>query len=288
MKLAPVFGIGDFNEQVFYVNTLSNHIKQHAFIEKPHKHNFYLVLMITQGHGTHEIDFTSFTVKPGSVFVIKPGQTHSWQLSKDIDGFIFFHTAELYNLAFAHKQIQHLPFYQNWQNIPHIHLSKSTTNSFVYVMNRLLQANKLNNSQYKFELIITLMDLFYLDLIPFYQSSSSSNKPQTGLYVQKTEELIALIDLYYKQIKSPAVYANMLNITPRHLVRIVQQTLAKTVGDLIADRVVLEARRMLIHPELTIKEVAFELGYDDVSYFIRYFKKQTQQTPAEFKKIYSQ
>src|SRR4051812_926638 len=89
----------DGNDDGFYVNTLSNHLKtSHLHISKPHKHDFYVFVVFTAGYGTHDIDFRRYPVSPGSVFLMAPGQIHSWALSEDVEGFVFFHTADFYML----------------------------------------------------------------------------------------------------------------------------------------------------------------------------------------------
>ena len=101
-------------ENSFYANTITNHLLlHHSRIERPHKHNFYAVFLFTKGTGIHEIDFNKYEVKPGSVFFLYPGQTHSWELSDDIDGYIFFHTEDFYEMAYAANSIKDFPFFES-------------------------------------------------------------------------------------------------------------------------------------------------------------------------------
>uniref|UniRef100_A0AAU6WTM4 AraC family ligand binding domain-containing protein n=1 Tax=Chryseobacterium endophyticum TaxID=1854762 RepID=A0AAU6WTM4_9FLAO len=78
-------GISDF-----YFNRMREHlVLGHRHIEKPHRHDFYATILFTGGSGVHEIDFHQYEVSPGSLFFMSPGQVHSWELSDDIDGYIF-------------------------------------------------------------------------------------------------------------------------------------------------------------------------------------------------------
>lgn len=91
----PVYQIQDFNaqehkERFFYLSSFASHLKEHLFIQKPHKHNFYILLFISKGQGTHTIDFKEYPVQAKTVFFLTPGQVHSWQLSDDTDGYIIF------------------------------------------------------------------------------------------------------------------------------------------------------------------------------------------------------
>src|SRR3954467_5840636 len=100
MSHEPVYGLKQFQKVEeqgdFYANTLREHLKIHTFVNLPHKHDFYLVVLITRGSGSHEIDFIKYTAKPGMLFLMQPGQMHHWQFSKDIEGYVFFHTRTFY------------------------------------------------------------------------------------------------------------------------------------------------------------------------------------------------
>ena len=96
------------------------------------------------------------------------------------------------------------------------------------------------------------------------------------------------IESYYKENKSAAFYASTLNITPKHLNRITKTTLNKTTTELITERILLEAKRLIVHSNNSLSNIAELLGYEDYSYFSKIFKKHTKITPIQFKKKYQQ
>lgn len=281
----PVYQIGDFRiyQKSFYANTLEAHVRLHSFIAQAHKHDFYLVVLFTKGTGTHTIDFNTYTVKKGAVFLMKPGQTHSWNLSENAEGYIFFHSGEAYNLTYTSRRITDYTFFSSWQNYPVIYLHKEETEGVEPFFNRIISTSQEEDSLLKFQTLLALIDLVYLDLSRHY-TVQTAHKNSTLLYQQQTEAFKQLIDMHYKEIKSPSQYADLLNISPRHLNRMVKETLGKTSIELIADRIVLEAKRMLALSGKSAKEIAFNLGFDDASYFVRFFKKHSQETPASFQK----
>jgi AraC-like DNA-binding protein len=93
-----------------------------------------------------------------------------------------------------------------------------------------------------------------------------------------------LIDQHYLSIKLPKAYADLLYITPNHLNALCQDLLGKTAGELIRDRVLLEAKRLLTNAGATVTEIAYQLNFQDNSYFNRFFKKYVGVTPDEFRK----
>ena len=93
-----------------------------------------------------------------------------------------------------------------------------------------------------------------------------------------------LIDKHYTSIRLPKEYADLLYITPNHLNALCQEMLGKSAGDLIRNRVILEAKRLLTNADLSITQIADELNFKDDSYFNRFFKKDVGMTPDEFRK----
>ena len=93
-----------------------------------------------------------------------------------------------------------------------------------------------------------------------------------------------LIDKQFRLIKLPKEYAELLYVTPNHLNALCQDLLGKTAGDVIRDRILLEAKRLLTNEGMTITEIAYDLNFQDNSYFTRFFKKYTGTTPEEFRK----
>src|SRR5437868_7971193 len=132
-KELPVYDIEEFKylgtESNFYANTFRSHLKQHhQFILAPHRHDFYIAVLFTKGSGTHEIEFNTYDITPGTVFLISPGEVHDWHLSKNIDGYIFFHTKEFYDLNFGYEKVEHFPFFCCLRNYPVIPLKKNRRN----------------------------------------------------------------------------------------------------------------------------------------------------------------
>jgi len=127
MSKLPIYQIRKFycdsNENDLYVNDFKSHLQANAFIEATHSHNFYLLVLFTHGIGSHTIDFERFEITPGSLYFLKPGQVHSWQLSQDIDGYIAFYSQEVYNLYFGSKKLEDYSFYGTSSNTPQLVLA---------------------------------------------------------------------------------------------------------------------------------------------------------------------
>ncbi|WP_291128960.1 helix-turn-helix domain-containing protein [Flavobacterium sp. UBA7682] len=284
MKKEPIYNIdhfkADFGKKELYINTFKNHLKIHPFIEKPHRHNFYLLVLFTNGSGTHEIDFTKYDIKPGSLFVLQPGQIHHWQLSNDIEGYIFFYSQEVYNLYFGNKKIEDYPFYQSVMNQPEIVFEMGELATILPYFDLMITESQTNH-QRKEEKLLNLLDCIHIEISQKYLSTTNH---KSHSYNYKIHQLEQLLEQYYKTEKSPSFYAEKMNITLKHLNRICKDILNQTVTELITNRVILEAKRLLTNASKTVNQVADTLGFENYSYFTRLFKKQTGMTPSEFRK----
>lgn len=282
MEINNVFSIDNFKESSFqnnlYVNTFKNHLEQHSFIESLHRHDFYVLVLFTQGTGIHKIDFDAFEIKEGSLFLMQPGQIHSWELSSDIEGYIVFYSQEIYNLHFGMKKIESYLFFQSSKNNPEIILNKEEMKSIIPFFDLMIAENKNNKTQKK-DKILNLLDCIHIEVLRIY---NLTNEHEIHIYNYKLKEFEILLEANYKVEKSPSFYAEKMAITLKHLNRITKTVLNKTVTELIARRVILESKRILVERKKTIAQVADELGYEDYSYFSKLFKKHAGLTPKAF------
>ena len=284
MRDLPIYGIDEFSDikftYAFYANILKEHLIDHQFVNSPHKHSTYISILFTTGYGEHQIDFDTYEVKPGSVFLISPGQVHNWKLSENADGFVFFHTKEFYDQMYSSKQIEDYPFFYLQQNYPVIHLQEENLEQFSRLFSEIVKEYK-SNLPYKWEKIGVLLDYTYIELARIYHVDPNNGQTFTSNSI-KVKKLQKLIDDHFKTHKFPKDYADWMNITTRHLSRICRDVLNKSTNDLIIERVVMEAKRMLVHQDVSVSQVGDELGYSDYSHFVRLFKQKVGVTPKAF------
>lgn len=278
----PIYSIDKFelsnNEGDFYTNFLNNHVQNHHFTNFPHRHDFFLVLLFTQGEGRHEVDFETFQVEKGALFVLKPGQMHYWELSDDVDGFVFFHSREFFDKGFIALSIKDVHFYTSFQGSPYFMLKEKQLNKLTFLMQEII-AESRNDEFFKWQKIHALIVLVYVE-ISREKTLLGTNKNQT--YLTKLRQFEDLIEENFRSEKFVKEYAFKLNITEKHLNRVAKSCVGKTSTQLISERIILEAKRMLIYSELNVTQIGEELGYFDNSYFVRFFKKNVGITPFAF------
>jgi AraC family transcriptional activator of pobA len=219
-------------------------------------------------------------VTPGTVFLLSPGRTHKFDFSDDVEGWIIFHTAVFFDLQFHAMRITDYPFYSSVYNSPKLEVPKSRLNDVLpyfqsihdeYRHNRLLRAQK------------SCLDIaaLYTELTRLYIIDEKPDNPGE-LYFATYRTLQGLIDTRYREFKSPQDYANLLMVSEKHLNFISKNTVNRTISQLINDRVLLEAKKMLVYSGKSISQISVHLGFSDASYFSRFFKKNAGTTPRNF------
>ena len=267
----------------FYCNTLQNHLKEsHKHIERPHRHNFYLVVCFTKGSGVHDIDFNTYPVEAGSLFFMSPGQVHSWELSDDIEGYIFFFSQTYFDLYFADLKSKDFPFFGS---IAYPRLLQVSSTQFPEIQTQFEQIWKehLADNVFKNHFIHSLISQILIRASRlFLEQEKLDLKLVSPSYLSTIQSFENLLEAHFIEEKSVVFYADHLKISSKHLNRISQAVLGEKVSEIIAKRSVLEAKRMLTYVDESLVDIAFRLGFTEYPYFTRFFKKHTGFTPSEF------
>lgn len=275
------------NTSDFYFNTMKDHlVVGHRHIEKPHRHDFYAAVLFTEGKGVHEIDFHKYDVSEGSLFFLSPGQIHSWELSEDIEGYIFFCSQEFYEMHYVNQKLRNFPFFGSVSFPRKLQLDASELKKNIKLFQEL-GGEYQTKSIMKEGIILSLMSQIFINATRLFSKDADTLAASAGLsYFKHYQDFENLIEQHFTQQKSIAYYASLLGISSKHLNRIVQATVQKTATDVMTERVVLEAKRMLMYLDESLVEIAFRLGYEEYSYFARVFRKTSGMTPTQFMRKY--
>ncbi len=266
----------------FEIKTLEHQIREFTYLSS--RHDCYLILFVTQGRGTCMIDFVTYDVKPFTAFFLTPGQMHSWELSDDAKGFVIFFTLTFYKMQKGEKNITDFPFFNILNNPCCLHLNEQNDASIIVTFQEMIRESSMN--QYgRDDILRNCLDILLIRLSRYHQQNRIPR--QTLMLISQIRRLESLIDKHFRELKLPRDYADRMNVTPKHLNDICKRALNKTISDLIHERLVLEAKRMLVYTDMTIKQVALNLEFNDRSYFIRFFKKRMGITPERFRRSLS-
>lgn len=152
---------------------------------------------------------------------------------------------------------------------------------FISILNE-----SLSNALLKKQKLVNLIDLIYIELSRLVLKGNFEDLINSKNIMMKLHKFEQLIKEKYKRQKSAIAYAETMNISVKHLNRICKETIGKTTTDFILERVILEAKRQILYSENNLTEIAWDLGYDDYSYFSKLFKQKSGMSPSQFQKMY--
>ncbi len=279
----PVYDICSLTnnkEDDVLINRFAPYLAAHKNLFIPHKHSFYHLVYFTKGNGSQTIDFEYVHVKPHQIYFMIPGQVHNWNFEGEVDGYIINFSAGFFQ-SFLLKAgyLEELPFFSGIVadsviNVP-ADVQKVVSLLFEQLVNEYEGHQPLKGDMMR----ATLLKLFITiaRLTPAQQNAPTYNYTLLRNF-QK------LIEKNYTTLRLPKEYAELLFITPNHLNALCNAMLGISAGEVIRNRIALEAKRLLINRETSIAEIAGKLNFADNSYFTKFFKKQAGLTPEEFRK----
>ncbi|CAM1374488.1 helix-turn-helix domain-containing protein [Tenacibaculum xiamenense] len=264
----------------FSIQNLTQLLESKDMFEKVHRHDFFYMLVIYSGNGNHQIDFENFNITENCIFILKPGQVHELFLKKGTQGYLICFETDFY----PPNDLQTKKVFQTVNRINLFSISSILFETLKKHFDAIYSEYTSKNMLFK-QSIITYLNLIYIEL--FRQLKNDTSVKSFGSYEEETlENLIFLIENNAHHQKQVAFYAKSLKLTPFQLNSVLKATLGKTCLQLLNQQLVLEAKRNLLATTSQIKEIAFQLGYEDPSYFSRFFKKHTGHTPEDFRQTY--
>jgi AraC family transcriptional activator of pobA len=284
-KSVPLYGIEVFSrkkgKRQYEVEVFDSN--RHFEVHYPHRHDFFEILFLTKGSGTHTIDFKDYKIEPNSIFFLSPGQIHSISLSKDIYGYIFLFSSEFFLMNKSDKnKIFEFPFFYNTSDEnPPLELKEKKEIDFVKTLFVKGCDESTINTDESEALVYSLLDLILACCKKLYPQHSLNPGMKKGRFMVK--KFKQLIEEQYKENFSVKDYAAKLSVTPNHLNETVKSIMGRTASDLIDEKMVIEIKKLLLHTDLTASEVAYALNFSDQSYFSKFFKKRTGVSPLDFR-----
>ncbi|WP_133640136.1 helix-turn-helix domain-containing protein [Sphingobacterium paludis] len=259
------------------VEDLATYLNRNHDLIFPHRHNFYHFLLFTAGGGTHSIDFERFEVQPWQIYFMSPGQIHSWQFEGSIAGFVVNFNRDFFkNFLMRPEGIANFSFFSGLVKDGVFMIESRERAAVLNILTRLLE----NVADEDFARV-SLLYLFHV----LEKQRGASRGSETNVYNHTLlRNFLDLIERNYQTLRLPKDYAAMLYITPNHLNALSNEFLGISAGELIRNRIVLEAKRLLVIHDHAIADIGYALNFNDNSYFTKFFKKATGLTPDEFRR----
>ncbi|MCE3227994.1 MAG: transcriptional regulator, AraC family [Bacteroidetes bacterium] len=275
----------NLKRQGFDIIPLKSDLNQDYEGVVPHRHNFFELLLFTEGGGKHEIDFKEYPIEKNSVHFVSPEQVHRLK-SAAANGFVFCFTEEFMSLEGKTNFLEMYPFYDFDTYAPLIKLPKDVFHDIEHSI-KILIADFSKNSFLHDDITRCYFQIILLKIKEFFLSGSVPESNWVTSTHPKIIEFKKLVNVNFINQYSAFQYAEDLNISPNYLNSICKKETGKTAIQLIHERLLLEAKRLLYSTNLSVKEIAFSLNFEDVAYFNRFFKKNMSATPLEYRQQFT-
>ncbi|MFA6809127.1 MAG: helix-turn-helix transcriptional regulator [Eubacteriales bacterium] len=274
IKLHTLSGKFNLSDTSFGIQSINQDMQKSKQVHQsnPHRHDSYFIKYIIEGNGIHNIDFVDYEVKPYSIFLMAPGQVHSFDM-QNVKGFIIYFKTGIVG-------IKDLPFFNRSYDTPALYFDHEP--EYINDIFHLLSEEYLHRNFAKNELIKAQLQSLLIFLTRRYLEHKSKplNLPKRVEIIRKLDNLI---NTHFIRQRNVVFYSNALNISSRQLNNILNENLEKSISTLIHERILVEAKRLLSYTDKTISEIAYELNFNDKTYFHKFFKANENLTPEAFR-----
>lgn len=268
----------DFSDG-FSIQNISPLLSEKDLVQELHRHDFFFVLFLEKGKGEHSIDFTNYPVEDYSVFFMRPGQVHQLTLKQGSKGYLMqfnrdFYTPKEKPVNFVLRKVS---------NKNHCPFSVEKFSKLLSQLSFILEEYNQKQDHYK-DVIKASLEVLFIELIRQSSNPKEITNDGTNYSQNQLEDFLELLQKHIVTHKQVTQYVEMMHLTTFQLNKITKETMGKSSSQLINEHIVLEAKRNLLATTNQVNQIAFNLGFEDPSYFIRFFKKHTNYSPEAFRK----
>ena len=236
-----------------------------------HLHGFYEIIWFQKGSGTHYVDFNQYAIAPGTIIFISPGQIHSFDTKHDQEGYVLKICAELFD---------------DFVSLSCVTVQDKDSAALEMLIGAMQEELKKEDSLGHREALHALVKLFVIMVRRSYAEINPSAPNPHKVSYKAFLNFRKLIEENYCRMHTVKDYAALLNVSSKTLTLYVNECSKYSPLELINNRIILEAKRLLRYSVLSVKEIAFRLGFEDPSYFAKFFKRLVKQSPADYRESF--
>lgn len=250
----------------------------------PHRTNFYHIFLFENCSPLHYIDFLTIKIEPYSLLFIDKDRVHHFDEFLNYEGRVLVFTEEFFSTTENDTEfLKSTILFNVNSNEATLKLDTANFQKFVSICKNIKEELILPTDKSKHILLKNLLQNFLI-LAEREKRKQGFSELKKGSDLDYTILFRGLLEIHFAKLKAVKDYATLIFISEKRLGIATKKILGKKPKEIINERIILEAKRLLIHSNLSIKVIGQNLGFEDPAYFIRYFKKKTETTPVEFRK----
>ncbi len=252
----------------------------------PHRHDFYQFIWLKAGHGELECDLKRAPFRENSLFFFAPGRMHSWRHRVATSGVLVGVAPEFFNADTTQPGFLGRLDYLQDMAIPMLALDGESAAEMDALFQDLLRESA--NPDTGIDDIVRALLVLILTRTRRLLNKAKQDQNQTlghapGLDLPLARRFRAALETHFPKLLKVSDYAALLHVSRSHLNDELRRHTGLTASDHIHDRLLLEAKRLLVYSPCTISEIAYHLEFRDPSYFGRFFRQRTAITPGEYR-----
>lgn len=285
----PSFDLTNNQEQVLFAYKMMEDIWDESEGESdlPHRHNFYTIIWVKSGSGSHLVDFTRYEIRSGRIFFLAPGQVHQVITPQRPTGLVLMFTQEFvcrYNIG--EKFIKMLALFDIAAERPYIDSFGGETSSLLQIsqsITTLFESRRAESDRFRNESVAAWLKLFLIECSHFIKVKKMENTQlmESGTHI--VGEFKDLLESHFKTWHQVKRYSSKMGLSPDYLNNVLKNVTGSTAKEMIAGRLVLEAKRQGVNTSMSSKEIAYMLGFNDPAHFSKFFKSTTGENFTNFR-----
>ena len=248
----------------------------------PHRHDYYTVLFIDHAQGDHIIDYQGYSFEKKEVHFVSPGQVHQVLAKSRPEGWVFTFSRDfLAENNIPESFITNINLFKPFGDAPPLQLDDETFDRLMRIVQEMESCMPLELT-YRHRALGALLQLFLI-----YTSNSTMmdsvqlDEDNAGVCILR--DFKKMVEHKFRDWHKVSQYADKVHISAKHLSATVKQITGKSAKEIILDRLVLESKRLLLHTELSMKEIAYQIGFEEPLHFSGFFKKHVGIAPSKFR-----
>ncbi|HSJ02579.1 MAG: helix-turn-helix domain-containing protein [Verrucomicrobium sp.] len=281
----PLHPLSDYSPQMsagqgIYVGRFEEAISRLPNRLKMHRHEYFEVFWL-EGGAEHFNDFQTFTIDEPTLIMVSPGQVHNWYRAERLRGPMVCFTQEFFDGGAPPPSplLKHSFWFPNGQ--PPVLRVPEADRAGITGLFEYLEKEFQGKATRHEDLLAAVLRVLFIKIDRAYEQVAPAEIPCRASSLVR--EFRLSLEKNFSELTTVAAYAKQLKVTADHLSEAVKDKTGLAAGDLIRQRMLLEAQRLLAHTELAVAEIAYRLSFQDPAYFSRFFRRLTGASPGEFR-----
>lgn len=259
--------------------------EDNSYFDHLQRNNYFSVIWIKQGSGKLKSDYSEYAFEEDTLLAFTPYQPFMLSSEGMLSGVAIQFHPDFFCIHKHHKEVSCSGIlFDNIYHPPYVKVDSTSAGTFNMMIGQI-KAEMQNKALAQYEILVSYLKIFLITAsrLKSEQQAIERKPDNENKEPYILHDLQEAIENNFKTKHSASDYADMLNISAKALARITKTHFNKTISNLIAERIVIEAKRELYLTNKPVKEIAYELGYGDEYYFSRFFKTNADVSPQLYR-----